>query len=66
MEVIIDRIEADRAVLELPDGTHANAPAVLFEGAKEGDVFAITLDAAQTQMRKDRIARLMKDIMGDR
>ena len=65
MKVIIDRFEGDSAVIELPDRTFASVPAALFEGAKEGDVFAIMPDTDETQARKDKIAGLMKDIMAN-
>ncbi len=65
MNVILDRYEGTRAVIELPDGQIMSAPAVIFEGAKEGDVIAIQVNLAETQLRKDWIAKQMKDIMGD-
>ena len=65
MNVILDRYEGTRAVIELPGGEIISAPAVIFDGAKEGDVIAIQVNPYETQQRKERIAKRMKDIMGD-
>ncbi len=66
MNVILDRYEGTQAIVELPDQRTLSVPAALFEGAKEGDVVSIRVDPTQTQIRKDRIAALMKDAMVDR
>jgi hypothetical protein len=64
MKVILDRFEGDKAVIELPDLSFAAVPAVLFKGAKEGDVFDILPDNEGTIARKTRIAALMDSAMG--
>lgn len=65
MKVIIDRFEGDIAVLEMPDMQFVNAPAKLFEGAKEGDVISITIDTDETQTREKNIEKLMKQVWSD-
>lgn len=63
MYVVIDRFEGDKAVLELPDRTFVNAPAILFENAKEGDVVSIVVDSEETRLRKEEVERIMNRMM---
>lgn len=63
MKVILDRFEGNSAIVELPNQKLVTVPAVLFEGAKEGDVVSILVDSYETQARKEKIVKLMKDIM---
>lgn len=65
MNVILDRYEGNHAIVELPDQQLLSVPAVLFDGAKEGDVISILVDPAQTRVQKEKIAKLMKDVMVD-
>ena len=44
MKLIIDRIEENIAVMELPSGEHVNIPKVLIEDACEGDSIIITVE----------------------
>ncbi len=62
MEVIIDRIEGDFAVVEAPDGSTYNLPKVLFKSCAEGDVFIIKKDADKTQNQKKEIENLMDEL----
>lgn len=62
MKIILDRFEGTQAVLELPNRKMVMAPAVLFEGAKEGDVISILVDPAETQLRKEKIKELMNQV----
>lgn len=66
MKVILDRFEGNSAIIELPNQKLVTVPAVLFEGAKEGDVVSILVDSSETQARKEKIAKLMKDLMVDK
>lgn len=66
MQWIIDRFEGDKAVIELCEGKHFDIPrASLPEGAKEGDVIAVTVDANETEARKKRISGLRKRLFVD-
>ena len=65
MKVILDRFEGYSAIVELPNQKHVTVPAVLFEGAKEGDVVTILVDSSETQKRREKITELMKDMMVD-
>lgn len=65
MKVTIDRFEDDFAVVELPDKTFVNAPKQLFFGAKEGDIFDISIDQSTTEKRKRSIKGLMDELFRD-
>lgn len=49
MRFIIDRIEEDKAVVELENGEMLEIPAVLLQNAKEGDTVTLTVE----EERKD-------------
>ena len=49
MRFIVDRIEEDKAVVELENGEMLEIPAVLLQNAKEGDAFTLTVE----EKRKD-------------
>lgn len=65
MRVVIDRIENDRAVVELPDGQTMQLPAVLFPHAAEGDVYTIEKDPSETEERRRRIENKMESLFLD-
>ena len=65
MRIIIDRIEGDVAVVELPNGQTLDCPAVLFPDGAEGDVFVIEKDAAEAQARQGRIEEKMGRLFVD-
>ena len=63
MNIIIDRIEENFAVVELKDKKMINMPIELLPlGAKEGDVLSITIDKNETEARRERINNLMNDL----
>ncbi|NLC53945.1 MAG: DUF3006 domain-containing protein [Firmicutes bacterium] len=62
MRVIIDRFEAEYAVVELEDGSMALMATKLLPGAKEGDVVLITVDREETARRKRLIQELRKRV----
>jgi len=62
MQVIIDRFEAEFAVIELENKETVDVPAVLFPGAKEGDVIDITINHEETNKRKKNIAKLFNKL----
>ena len=63
MRVIIDRFEAEYAVVELEDGSMALMATKLLPGAKEGDVVLITVDREETARRKRLIQELRKRVV---
>ncbi len=62
MQVIVDRIEGEFLVIELPSGEVVNIPKVLVPNAKEGDVINITIDKDKTKMREKNINNLMDEL----
>ncbi len=62
MRVIIDRIENDIAVCSLENGSSVNAPAVLFDGVKEGRVYDIMLNEAEENMRKENAKKRLDSL----
>lgn len=64
--LIIDRIEADFAVCEIEEGSFADIPLkALPDGVKEGDVVKISVDADETEKRKNNINNLMNSLFKD-
>lgn len=65
-KLIIDRFEGDFAVCETDDLEFVNIPiAALPCGAKEGDVFTISIDKSETDKRKEKIEGLMNSLFKD-
>ncbi len=62
MEVIVDRIEGEYVVVEMPDGQMVNLAKKLVPKAKEGDVISIKIDNPKTEKRKKHIKELMADV----
>ena len=58
-KVIIDRIEGEYAVVEDENGNPLTVPCALFKGAREGDVFGISLLREETDARRARIQKKM-------
>ena len=65
MEVIVDRIEEDYAVVEIDKGKLINMPKILIPDAKEGDVVRIIVDKDLTKKRKEHVKDLMNDLFID-
>ena len=55
MRVVIDRIEGNFAVAELPDGSMKNLPLEFVPDCKEGDIVYITIDKEETEKVKKEI-----------
>ena len=55
VQIVIDRLEGDFAVAELPGGKTCAVPRALFPGAAEGDVFVISKEAREREARESRI-----------
>lgn len=62
MEVIVDRIEGDFAVVEIEKGKMCNLPIELVPDVKEGDVVTITINQDKTEERKKTIEELMNSV----
>lgn len=62
MEVIVDRIEGDYAVLEIEKGKMCNLPLELVPNVKEGDIVTITINKDKTEKRKKTIEELMNSV----
>ena len=62
MDVIVDRIEGDYAVVEIDKGKMCNLPLELVPNIKEGDVVTITINKDKTEARKKTIEELMNRV----
>lgn len=65
MKVIIDRIEGDSVIVEIGVGKIVSVPKILFQNAKEGDVFKIEVDTKETEMRRKKVQKLMNNLFED-
>lgn len=62
MEVIVDRIEGDYAIVEIEKGNMSNLPLELVPNVKEGDIVTITINKGKTEDRKKTIEKLMNSV----
>ncbi len=62
MDVIVDRIEGDYAVVEIEKGKMCNLPLVFVPNVKEGDVVTITINKDKIEERKKTIEDLMNSV----
>lgn len=62
MDVIVDRIEGDYAVVEIEKGKMCNLPIELVPNVKEGDVVSIIINKSKTDERKKTIEELMNSV----
>ncbi len=62
MDVIVDRIEGDYAVVEIDKGKMCNLPLELVPNIKEGDVVTITINKDKTEARKKTIEEIMNSV----
>jgi hypothetical protein len=63
MKVIVDRLEGDYAVVELPDKTMVDMSLkLLAPRVKEGDVVEIRVLDAETRRKKNQVNQLMNDV----
>ena len=65
MKIVIDRFEGNIAVCELEDGSLVNAPAVLFKGAREGDIVLIEIQKEESRERKKSLDKRLKGLFRD-
>lgn len=64
MQVIINRIEDNTAVLELENGARLNAPAALFENAAEGRIYDIIQNPAQEKRQREKNSARLASLFG--
>ena len=62
MDVIVDRIEGDYAVVEIEKGKMCNLPIELVPNVKEGDAVTIIINKDKTEERKKIIEELMNSV----
>ena len=62
MEVIVDRIEGDYAVVEIDKGKMCNLPIEVVPDVKEGDVVTIAINKDKTKDRKKTVEELMNSV----
>ena len=63
MKLIVDRIEADMAVVELPDKTTVAVPCKFFENVCEGAVYEIIKKDGKDET--EEIKKLMESVWED-
>ncbi len=63
MKIVIDRIEGEFAVCELPDMQIVNIPLCLLEDAKEGDVYSIEKDESEKEERVKKAQSLFDKLV---
>ena len=64
MQVIINRIEDNTAVLELENGARLNAPAALFENAAEGRIYDIIQNPALEKRQREKNSARLASLFG--
>lgn len=62
MDVVVDRIEGEYAVVEIKKGEMCNLPIELVPNVKEGDIVTITINKNKTEERKKTIEELMNSV----
>ena len=62
MDVIVDRIEGDYALVEIEKGKMCNLPIELVPNVKEGDVVTIAINKDKTKDRKKTVEELMNSV----
>ena len=66
MQIIIDRFEGNYAIAEYTDKAgieqFAKIERVLLPDVKEGDVVDLVVNRTETQVREDKIKKLMDDL----
>ena len=62
MRLVIDRFEADYAILIDDNENSYNIDKRLFKDNKEGDIIYITYDKDETERQKDKINKLVNKL----
>ena len=62
MKVIIDRFEADFAIVETEKGNFSMISKNLLENAKEGDIIDISISNKETEDKKQEVKTLLDEL----
>ena len=65
ISIIIDRVEKDFIVVELPTGQLINVPIALIPDATEGSTYSIEKDDGDMQTRSERIQKKAEELFRD-
>ena len=65
MKLVIDRVEGEHVIAELPDGQTVALPRLLFPAAAEGDCYTIQKGSAETGNRRRLIEAKMERLFRD-
>lgn len=65
MEVIVDRIEDDKIVVEITKGNLGIISRNIIPNAKEKDIIDITINSKKAKNREKEIENLMNDVFQD-
>ncbi len=65
MEVIVDRIENDKIVVEITKGNLGIISKNIIPDAQEKDIIDITINHKKTTNREKEIEKLMNDVFND-
>ncbi len=65
MRLVIDRIEGEWIVAQMPDENMLQLPKTLLPEAVEGDVIVIEIDAAERTKRQQAVEELMNELFTD-
>ena len=65
MEVIVDRIENDKIVVEITKGNLGIISKNIIPDAQEKDIIDITINPKKTKNREKEIENLMNDVFND-
>lgn len=64
MRFIVDRIEENFAVVELPDGTMLRVDIRILPDCAEGDMFTVEKEEKETKLAKERADKALDDLIG--
>ncbi len=62
MQVIVDRIEKEKIVVEIAEGQIAYIDQKLLPDVQEGDVIDLTINKEATKKRKNKIDKLVDEL----
>ena len=65
MKLIIDRVEGEWLVAQMPDGDMVQLPRKLLPEAKDGDVVVIEIDPSERAKREQAVQQLMSELFFD-
>jgi len=65
MKVIIDRFEANYAIVEINENQTIELPKILIPEAREGDIISIEILSSETEAKKKKIREKMDQIFED-